>query len=60
MANETKTYRFGDEEITVDAALTVEQVRDIWAAVHPALVNAEVLNEEDGSHTFLVRGGSKG
>ena len=56
----TRIYRFGDEEIEAPAELSPEDVRSTWAQVHPALENADVLEEEDGSVTFRQRGGTKG
>lgn len=55
-----KTYRFGDESITAPEDLTVDQVREIWQAVHPSLANAAAVQMEDGSVKFEVRAGSKG
>lgn len=55
-----KTYRFGEEEITANENLTVAEVQKVWAAVHPALENAEAVAMEDGSTDFRVRAGTKG
>lgn len=55
-----KIYRFGDEEISVDADMNVDQVRQIWSGVHPSLANAEATMLEDGSVRFDVRAGTKG
>lgn len=55
-----RTYRFGDETITAPEDLSADEVRTVWESVHPALANAEVQEEEDGSVTFRVRAGTKG
>ena len=55
-----KTYNFGEETITVAADLTVDQVRDIWCAVHPSIRNATAVQMEDGSVRFEVMAGTKG
>ncbi len=60
MANEERTYRFGDETITAAVDIPVDDVRSVWEAVHPALANAEYQEEENGDVTFSVRAGTKG
>lgn len=60
MATGERVYRFGDEEITAPTDMSPEEVRSVWAGVHPALENAEIVEEEDGSVSFRQRGGSKG
>ena len=55
-----KVYRFNDEEITLPENLSVEEVRDTWAELHPALANAQAVVMEDGSTEFRVRAGTKG
>jgi hypothetical protein len=60
MDTETRTYRFGTEEIQAPANLEPEQVRQLWADVMPGLENAEIESNEDGSVDFCVRGGDKG
>ena len=59
MADE-RTFRFGDETITASVDLSPDEVRSVWESVHPALANAEVQEEDDGSVTFRVRAGTKG
>lgn len=60
MATGERIYRFGDEEITAPTDMSAEEVRSVWSGVHPALENAEIVENEDGSVTFRQRGGSKG
>lgn len=60
MSENIKKYRFGDEEIDAPADLSVEDVREAWMEVHPALGNADILTAQDGTTEFVVRGGSKG
>jgi len=55
-----KTYKFGDDTITAPEDLSVENVRNVWMAVHPALENAQVFTEEDGTVTFRNVSGTKG
>lgn len=55
-----RTYRFGEEVITAPEDLTIDQVRQVWEAVHPSLANAEAVQLEDGSVNFQVRAGTKG
>ena len=55
-----KTYKFGDDTITAPEDLSVEDVRNVWMAVHPALENAQVFAEEDGTVTFRNVSGTKG
>lgn len=55
-----RVYRFGDEEIDAPVDMSIEEVRETWSQVHAALANAEYTENEDGSVTFTVRGGSKG
>jgi PRTRC genetic system protein C len=57
---EERTFRFGDEVITAPVDLSPDEVRSVWEAVHPALANAEIQEEEDGSVSFRVRAGTKG
>ena len=37
------TYRFNDEEISAPENLSVEEVRNLWKDIHPALDNAEAV-----------------
>jgi hypothetical protein len=60
MANGERIYKFGDEEITAPADMTVEEVRNTWASVHPVLENADVVEQSDGSIQFVQRAGTKG
>jgi hypothetical protein len=60
MAEESKIYRFMDEEITAPADMDVEEVRRVWEDCHASIANAEVIENPDGSITFALRGGSKG
>ena len=61
MATEgTRIFRFGDEEIDAPSDMSPEEVRNTWAQVHPALENADTVENDDGSVTFRQRGGSKG
>ncbi|MFA5048334.1 MAG: hypothetical protein WC516_04925 [Patescibacteria group bacterium] len=55
-----RTYRFGEEVITAPEDLSIDQVRQVWEAVHPSLANAEAIQLEDGSVNFQVRAGTKG
>lgn len=60
MDNETRTYRFGTEEVQAPADLSPEQVRELWSDIAPGLENAEIETNDDGSVDFCVRGGDKG
>jgi len=60
MDTDTRTYRFGGEEIEAPASLTPEAVRQAWAEVFPGLENAVAEEQEDGSVNFMVRAGTKG
>jgi len=56
-----RIYRFGDDEITAPVDMSAEEVRSVWASAgHPALENAEIVENDDGSVTFHLRGGTKG
>ena len=59
MASE-RLYNFGEEVIRAPAEMAPEDVRATWAAVYPALMNAELVENEDGSVSFHQRGGTKG
>lgn len=60
MSEETTTYRFGDDSINAPSGMSVDDVREAWQEVHPALANAEAVTMEDGSVEFHVQAGSKG
>lgn len=60
MDSETRTYRFGGEEIEAPASLDPETVKMAWSEVFPGLENAQIEEQEDGSVNFAVRAGSKG
>ena len=60
MSENMKTYRFGDDEITVSSDISPEDVRDAWKEVHPALENAEISTLESGETVFHVQAGTKG
>lgn len=58
---ETRKYWFGDLEIDAPADMPAEEVRSVWASTgHPALENAEIVENDDGSVSFHLRGGTKG
>jgi hypothetical protein len=52
-------YRFCDDEITAPANMTVEEVRNTWASIHPVLENADVVERSDGSIRFIYDFGGK-
>lgn len=60
MAENTKTYRFGDHVIEAAADLDVEDVRTAWKESHPALENAQVMLNDNGEYEFYVSAGNKG
>lgn len=60
MADETRLYRFGEEEIKAPADMSIDEVRQVWEDSQPAIANAEVVEESDGSVTFALRAGTKG
>lgn len=60
MDTNTRTYRFGGEEVEAPASMEPESVRQAWADVFPGLENASIEEQEDGSVNFVVRAGTKG
>lgn len=60
MENPERIYRFGDDEITAPADMSVEEVRNTWAQVYPALENADIVEQADGTIQFVQRAGTKG
>jgi len=60
MSENVKTYRYGDDEIQVSDDVSVEDVRDAWKEVHPALENSTFMTADDGVVHFHVEAGSKG
>jgi hypothetical protein len=60
MSEVTTIYRFGDDEIEAPASMSIDEVRETWAQSHPAIEDAEEVVDEDGTVTFVQRGGTKG
>ena len=56
----SKKYWFESHSIDVEEDLAVEEVRDLWAQMQPAVANADPVENTDGSVTFKVRAGTKG
>jgi PRTRC genetic system protein C len=57
---EKRTYKYGDLEVLIDAALTPQQVRENWASIYPELQHANIVEVADGSVEFVERAGEKG
>lgn len=59
MSANKRTYVYGNLEIKYDAALSPEEVQQIWGSIYPDLKKARIV--ERGDHIeFVEQPGTKG
>ena len=57
---EKRTYKYSDNVVQIDAALTPQQVKENWASIYPELLHAQIVELADGSVEFVEVAGQKG
>ena len=56
----TKTVSYGEEILTVDASLSVDEARDCLVELFPDIENATYTEDDAGNLTFQAAAGEKG
>ena len=56
----TKNVTFGDDTVTVDSDLSVDEARECLADLFPDVRGATFTEDEEGNITFHATAGEKG
>lgn len=55
-----QVYRYESYKIEAEPGVTEAEVREAFTDAFPELANAEIVTEQDGTKSFVLKAGEKG